>query len=159
MAENELIRRAKVIRSLPKDLVPELQGHARAAAKKRLRLHPLVMAGGECQEIFAHPDHGAAAERYAQAIIKGGPRSASCWCCRRSARTQEPARRVRANIGIQFCLRAMDQVSNDMGLPTSSCRRWAERWPAPPEQSPAVPALGFANPAAGCPPQPGRHGS
>jgi S-DNA-T family DNA segregation ATPase FtsK/SpoIIIE len=123
VAENELIRRPKVIRELPTEQVPNRKVTPEVSKVKRLRLHPMVLAIDECQELFAHPVHGADAERYAEAIIKRGPALGIMLVLS----TQRPDAKslpsgVRANVAIRFCLRVMDQVANDMVLPTSSYR-------------------------------------
>jgi len=94
------------------------------AARRSLRLHPLVFAIDECQEAFSHPEHGAAFNRMATAIIKRGPGLGLILLLG----TQRPDAKslptgVTANIAMRFCLKTMDWQSNDMVLGTSACKR------------------------------------
>ncbi|MYW01464.1 cell division protein FtsK, partial [Streptomyces sp. SID3343] len=117
----ELERRAKVIRGLPKDVCPENKVTPELSARKSLRLHPLVFAIDECQELFSHPKLGAEAETLSVAIIKRGPALGVMLVLA----TQRPDKDslptgVSANVGIRFCLRVMGQTENDMVLGTSA---------------------------------------
>ena len=56
---DELRRRMKVLRTLPKDLCPESKISPELAAKRSLGLHPVVVAFDECQRLFKHPQHTA----------------------------------------------------------------------------------------------------
>ena len=121
LAEVELIRRAKVIRGLPKDLCPDSKITPALAAKKSLGLHPIVFGLDEAQEAFSHPEYGAAFERYATAVIKRGPALGIMLVLatqRPDAKSLPPG--ITANVGLRFCLRVMDQVANDMVLGTSA---------------------------------------
>lgn len=120
----ELERRAKAIKGLPRDLCPESKVTPQLAARRSLRLHPLVFAIDECQEAFSHPDHGAAFDRYATAIIKRGPALGIMLVLG----TQRPDAKslptgVTANVAMRFCLKTMDQVANDMICGTSAYKR------------------------------------
>jgi S-DNA-T family DNA segregation ATPase FtsK/SpoIIIE len=120
----ELERRARAIKGLPRDLCPESKVTPQLAARKSLRLHPLVFAIDECQEAFAHPDHGAAFDRYATAVIKRGPALGIMLLLG----TQRPDAKslptgVTANVAMRFCLKTMDQVANDMICGTSAYKR------------------------------------
>jgi DNA segregation ATPase FtsK/SpoIIIE, S-DNA-T family len=117
----ELDRRAAVIRKLPKDICPENKVTPELAAKKSLRLHPLVLIISECQEAYSHPQLGKEFDRLTSAIVKRGPALGVIILLD----TQRPdadslSGGIRANIGVRFCLRVMDQTANDMVLPTSS---------------------------------------
>lgn len=121
VAEVELVRRAKVIRGLPKDRCPESKVTPELAAVKSLRLHPLVFAIDEAQEAFSHPDHGPLFARYCEQVIKRGPALGIMLVLA----TQKPDKAsmptaVSSNVSIRFCLRVMDQVTNDMILGTSA---------------------------------------
>ena len=122
--EVELIRRAKVIKGLPKDLCPDSKVTPQLAAKKSLGLHPLVFAIDECQEAFADPELGAEFDRYATAIIKRGPALGIMLVLA----TQRPDAKslpigIRSNVSMRFCLQVMDDIANDMVLGTSSYKR------------------------------------
>ena len=54
----ELRRRTKVIRGLPRDICPENKVTPDLASNKTLRLHPVVVGVDECQVMFEHPKHG-----------------------------------------------------------------------------------------------------
>ncbi|MDI2126945.1 cell division protein FtsK [Yinghuangia seranimata] len=117
----DLERRAKVIRGLPRDVCPENKVTPELSAKKSLRLHPLVVAIDECQELFSHPKFGAEAADLCTGIIKRGPALGVILLLA----TQRPDKDsmptgVSANVGIRFCLRVMGQTENDMVLGTSS---------------------------------------
>lgn len=120
LAEVELVRRAKMIRELGKDVLPESKVTPEAARRRSLRLHPVVFAIDECQEAFAHPDHGKLFEQYALPVIKRGPALGIMLLLG----TQRPDAAslptgVSANMGLRFCLRVMGQTENDMILGTS----------------------------------------
>ena len=124
LADVELVRRAKVIKGLPRDLCPDSKITPQLAANRSRKLHPIVYALDEAQEAFSHPDHGAAFDRYATALIKRGPALGIILILA----TQRPDAKslptgITANVSIRFCLRVMDQVANDMVLGTSSYKR------------------------------------
>ncbi|GCD93769.1 cell division protein FtsK [Embleya hyalina] len=117
----ELERRAKVISGLPRDVCPENKVTPELAAKKRLRLHPLVLAVDECQELFTHEKFGKEADTKLTAIIKRGRALGIILLLA----TQRPDKdslptAISANVGIRFCLKVMGQTENDMILGTSS---------------------------------------
>jgi DNA segregation ATPase FtsK/SpoIIIE, S-DNA-T family len=117
----ELDRRAKVIRGLPRDVCPENKVTPELASKRSLGLHPLVLVVSECQEAFSHPQLGKEFDQLVSAIVKRGPALGVI----PMLDTQRPDAAslpggIRANIGVRYCLRVMDQTANDMVLPTSS---------------------------------------
>jgi DNA segregation ATPase FtsK/SpoIIIE, S-DNA-T family len=123
----ECSRRAKILSGLPKSVCPENKVTPQLAARWGLGLHPLVMAIDECQELFTHPrfggKEGGEAGELAEKVIKLGRALGIVLLLS----TQRPDAAslptgVRANVGIRFCLRVMDQAANDMVLPTSSYR-------------------------------------
>lgn len=83
----ELRRRTKVIRSLPRDICPESKVTSALADKRSLGLHPIVVGVDECQVLFEHPDHGKEFEEIATDLVKRDLRPASWSCWPRSART------------------------------------------------------------------------
>ena len=124
LADVKLVRRAKVIKGLPRDLCPDSKITPQLAANRSLKLHPVVFALDEAQEAFSHPDHGAAFDKYATALIKRGPALGIMLVLA----TQRPDAKslptgITSNASIRFCLRVMDQVANDMVLGTSSYKR------------------------------------
>ena len=117
----ELDTRARTIRGLRRDLVPESKVTPELSRRKALGLHTLVVAVDECQELFSHPEYGAEAGELATAIIKRGPALGIILILA----TQRPDAKslptgVSANVGVRFCLRVMGQTENDMVLGTSS---------------------------------------
>jgi S-DNA-T family DNA segregation ATPase FtsK/SpoIIIE len=117
----ELDKRAAVIRKLPKDICPENKVTPELAGKRSLGLHPLVLVISECQEAFSHSSYGKEFDSLVSAVVKRGPALGIIPLLD----TQRPDAAslpggIRANIGVRFCLRVMDQVANDMVLPTSS---------------------------------------
>jgi len=117
----ELDRRAEVIRKLPRDLCPENKVTPELAARRSLRLHPLVLTISECQEAFGHPKLGKEFDRLVTGITKRGPALGIIPLLD----TQRPdadslPSGIRSNIAVRFCLKVMDQLANDMVLPTSS---------------------------------------
>src|SRR5690606_16722631 len=69
----ELRRRTKVIRSLPRDICPESKVTSQLADKRSLGLHPIVVGVDECQVLFEHPEHGKEFEEIATDLVKRGP--------------------------------------------------------------------------------------
>jgi DNA segregation ATPase FtsK/SpoIIIE, S-DNA-T family len=117
----ELDKRAAKIRSLPRDVCPENKVTPELAARRSLGLYPLVLIISECQEAFSHPKLGKEFDRLVTAIVKRGPALGVIILLD----TQRPDAEslpggIRANVGVRFCLRVMDQTANDMILPTSS---------------------------------------
>jgi S-DNA-T family DNA segregation ATPase FtsK/SpoIIIE len=118
----ELERRAeqlKRLRATARDLVPDSKV-TRELANRR-GLHPIVFVVDEAQELFGHPQFGAEAGDIATALIKRGRALAVVLILA----TQRPdagsfPSGVKANVGIRFCLRVMDQPANDMILGTSA---------------------------------------
>jgi S-DNA-T family DNA segregation ATPase FtsK/SpoIIIE len=117
----ELDQRAKVIRGLPKDICPENKVTPELSSKRSLGLHPLVLVISECQEAFSHPQMADEFDTLTSAITKRGPALGVVILLD----TQRPDAKslpsgIRANIGVRFALRVMDNVANDMILPTGS---------------------------------------
>jgi S-DNA-T family DNA segregation ATPase FtsK/SpoIIIE len=117
----ELVRRAAVIRGLPRDLCPENKVTPELAARRSLGLFPIVIAIDECQELFSHNKFGKEAEELCVPIIKRGPALGIILILA----TQRPdakslPKAISDNVGIRFCLRVMGQEANDMILGTSS---------------------------------------
>jgi S-DNA-T family DNA segregation ATPase FtsK/SpoIIIE len=123
LVQEELPRRAKTIRTLPKDICPESKVTPELAARQSLSLFPIVLGIDECQELFSHPKYGAEAGELCTRLIKVGPALGLILLLA----TQRPDKDslptgVSANVGIRFCLRVMGQTENDMVLGTSTYR-------------------------------------
>ncbi|KIF69280.1 cell division protein FtsK [Streptomyces sp. AcH 505] len=120
----ELRRRAKMIRSLPRDICPESKVTSELANKPKLGLHPIVIGVDECQVWFEHPKHGAEFEEICTDLVKRGPATGIVLLLA----TQRPDAKalptgISANASARFCLKVMGQLENDMVLGTSSYRR------------------------------------
>ncbi|MEU1704051.1 cell division protein FtsK [Streptomyces sp. NPDC005706] len=120
----ELRRRTKVIRSLPRDICPESKVTSALADKRSLGLHPIVVGVDECQVLFEHPEHGKEFEEIATDLVKRGPATGIVMLLA----TQRPDAKslptgISANASARWCLKVMGQTENDMVLGTSSYKR------------------------------------
>ncbi|MET4922300.1 cell division protein FtsK [Streptomyces sp. PSRA5] len=120
----ELRRRAKMIRSLPRDICPESKVTSELASKPGLGLHPIVVGVDECQVWFEHPKHGGEFEEICTDLVKRGPATGIVLLLA----TQRPDAKalptgISANASARFCLKVMGQLENDMVLGTSSYKR------------------------------------
>ncbi|MFD7602726.1 cell division protein FtsK [Streptomyces mirabilis] len=120
----ELRRRVKVIRSLPRDICPENKVTSALADKRSLGLHPIVIAVDECQVLFEHAEHGKEFEEIATDLVKRGPATGIVFL----AATQRPDAKslptgISANASARWCLKVMGQTENDMVLGTSAYKR------------------------------------
>ncbi|MFF3214028.1 cell division protein FtsK [Streptomyces sp. NPDC002886] len=120
----ELRRRAKMIRSLPRDICPESKVTSELANKPKLGLHPIVIGVDECQVWFEHPKHGSEFEEICTDLVKRGPATGIVLLLA----TQRPDAKalptgISANASARFCLKVMGQLENDMVLGTSSYKR------------------------------------
>ncbi|MGO1057466.1 DUF3631 domain-containing protein [Crossiella sp. CA198] len=117
----EMRRRTKVIRELPRDLCPESKVTPELANNKKLGLHPIVIGVDECQVWFEHPDHGKEIEEICTDLAKRGPATGIVLLLA----TQRPDSKsiptqISDNAIWRFCLKVAGQVPNDMVLGTSS---------------------------------------
>ncbi|WP_407646008.1 cell division protein FtsK [Actinacidiphila oryziradicis] len=116
----ELRRRAKVIKSLPRSRCPESKVTPELANDKALGLHPIVAGFDECQVPFEHEKYGAEIEDIATDLGKRGPALGIVTLFG----TQRPDAKslptgISANAVLRFCLKVMGQPANDMVLGTS----------------------------------------
>ncbi|MGY1499802.1 cell division protein FtsK [Streptomyces sp. QTS52] len=121
---DELRRRAKVIRSLPRDICPESKVTSELANKKSLGLHPIVVGVDECQVWFEHEKYGKELEEICTDLVKRGPATGIVLLLA----TQRPDAKalptgISANASARFCLKVMGQLENDMVLGTSAYKR------------------------------------
>lgn len=116
----EIARRAEVMKRLPRGICPEGKVTRQAASRRELRLHPLVGIFDEVQNLFAHPTYGKEAGTLAEEIIRMG-RALGVILVLATQRPNKDAipTGVSSLAGVRFCLRVMDQLSNDMILGTS----------------------------------------
>ncbi|MFI8262094.1 FtsK/SpoIIIE domain-containing protein [Streptomyces sp. NPDC085665] len=118
--KDELRRRAKVIKSLPRSRCPESKVTPELASDKSLGLHPIVVGSDECQVPFEHEKYGAEIEDICTDITKRGPALGIVGMFG----TQRPDAKslptgISANAVLRFALKVMGQPANDMILGTS----------------------------------------
>ncbi|MEU3514189.1 cell division protein FtsK [Streptomyces sp. NPDC006654] len=117
----ELRRRAKVIKSLPRTRCPESKVTPELANDKSLRLHPIVVAADECQVPFEHHKYGAEIEEICTDITKRGPALGIIGIFgtqRPDAKSLPPG--ISNNAVLRFCLKVMGHTANDMVLGTGA---------------------------------------
>ncbi|WP_405931015.1 cell division protein FtsK [Streptomyces sp. NBC_00827] len=117
----EVMRRAGVIKKLPRDLCPDKRITRAIADKRSLKLWPLVGVFDECQNLFAHPKYGKQAGDDAEFIIKLGRALGVILVLA----TQRPDKDslptgISGNVSIRFALKVAGQTENDMILGTSA---------------------------------------
>ncbi|MDF3140083.1 MULTISPECIES: cell division protein FtsK [unclassified Streptomyces] len=120
----ELRRRAKMIRTLPRDICPESKVTSQLADMKQLGLHPIVVGVDECQVWFEHDKYGKELEEICTDLVKRGPATGIVLLLA----TQRPDAKalptgISANASARFCLKVMGQLENDMVLGTSAYKR------------------------------------
>ncbi|MFJ3769836.1 cell division protein FtsK [Streptomyces sp. NPDC090082] len=117
----ELRRRAKVIKSLPRSRCPESKVTPELANDKSLGLHPIVIGADECQVPFEHKEYGEELEEICVDITKRGPALGIVGMFG----TQRPDAKslptgISANAVLRFCLKVMGHTANDMVLGTGA---------------------------------------
>ncbi|MFD4118434.1 cell division protein FtsK [Streptomyces niveus] len=122
--QGELRRRAKVIRSLPRDICPESKVTTELASKRSLGLHPIVVGVDEYQVWFEHPVYGGEFKDNCTDLVKRGPATGIVLLLA----TQRPDKdsiptSISANASARWCLKVMGQVENDMVLGTGAYKR------------------------------------
>jgi len=119
--KEELRRRAKVIRNLPRSRCPESKVTPALANDKSLGLHPIVIGADECQVPFEHEKYGAELESICTDITKRGPALGIVGMFatqRPDAKSLPPG--ISANAVLRFCLKVMNHQANDMVLGTGA---------------------------------------
>ncbi|MEV6110977.1 cell division protein FtsK [Streptomyces sp. NPDC052109] len=119
--KEELRRRAKVIRSLPRARCPESKVTPDLASDKSLGLHPIAIGIDECQVVFEHEKYGAEIEAICTDITKRGPALGIIGMFatqRPDAKSLPPG--ISANAILRFCLKVMNHQANDMVLSTGA---------------------------------------
>jgi len=117
--KDELRRRAKVIKSLPRSRCPESKVTPELANDKSLGLHPIAIGTDECQVLFEHEKYGAEIESICTDITKRGPALGIIGIFatqRPDAKSLPPG--ISANAVLRFCLKVMNHQANDMVLGT-----------------------------------------
>jgi S-DNA-T family DNA segregation ATPase FtsK/SpoIIIE len=117
--KEELRRRAKVIKSLPRSRCPESKVTPALASDKSLGLHPIAIGIDECQVVFEHEKHGAEIESICTDITKRGPALGiiGMFATQRPDSKSLPTG-ISANAILRFCLKVMNHQANDMVLGT-----------------------------------------
>ncbi|MFF7973845.1 cell division protein FtsK [Streptomyces sp. NPDC007905] len=119
--KEELRRRAKVIRSLPRSICPESKVTPQLASDKKYGLHPIVVGLDECQVPFEDEKYGAELESICTDITKRGPALGIVGLFatqRPDAKSLPPG--ISANAVLRFCLKVMNHQANDMVLGTGA---------------------------------------
>ncbi|OEU99268.1 cell division protein FtsK [Streptomyces qinglanensis] len=118
--KDELRRRAKVIKNLPRSRCPESKVTDELAGDKSLGLHPIVAGFDECQVPFEHEEHGKEIEAICTDLVKRGPALGivALFGTQRPDAKSLPTG-ISANAVLRFCLKVMGQPANDMVLGTS----------------------------------------
>jgi DNA segregation ATPase FtsK/SpoIIIE, S-DNA-T family len=117
----EIMRRTERLKALDRELCPDKRTIRQIAAKRSLKLWPVICVIDEAQNLFAHPQHGKAAGADAEFVIKIGPAFGVVLMIA----TQRPDKAslptgVSGNVSTRFCLKVTGQVENDMILGTSA---------------------------------------
>ncbi|MCP2266399.1 FtsK/SpoIIIE domain-containing protein [Promicromonospora thailandica] len=116
----EFRRRSKVLRSLPRDVVPEGKVTDELASRKDLGLHPIFVAFDETQIMFEHDQYGAEARSIVEDLVRRGPAvGIMVWLATQRPDAKSIPTSISANATKRLCLRVMGQVENDMVLGTS----------------------------------------
>jgi S-DNA-T family DNA segregation ATPase FtsK/SpoIIIE len=144
----EVMRRTERLKALPRELCPDKRVTREIAAKRSLKLWPVVCIIDEAQNLFAHPEHGKAAGADAQFIIKIGPAFGVVLIIA----TQRPDKDslptgVSGNVSTRFCLKVTGQVENDMILGTSAYKNGLRATTFRPEIDAGIGYLAGAGPA------------
>lgn len=116
----EMRRRIKVIRSLPESVCPDNKVTPELAARRDLRLAPIVVTVDECQVWFEHDTYGDELESICTDLVKRGPALGIITILA----TQRPDAKslptgISANAILRYCLKVQGQTENDMVLGTS----------------------------------------
>jgi len=122
----EVMARAARLKKLDRVLCPDKKVTRQIASRRGLKLHPLLAAFDEAQNLFGHPKYGKQAGEDAVFIIKIG-RALGVFLI---LATQRPDKEslptgVSGNVSTRFCLKVAGQVENDMILGTSAYKNGA----------------------------------
>jgi DNA segregation ATPase FtsK/SpoIIIE, S-DNA-T family len=121
LLRKELMGRAERLKRLPREMCPDKKVTRQIAAKRSLRLWPLMCVVDEAQNLFAHPKYGKQAAEDATFIIKIG-RAFGVFLVLATQRPDKDSlpTGVSGNVSIRFCLKVAGQIENDMILGTSA---------------------------------------
>jgi S-DNA-T family DNA segregation ATPase FtsK/SpoIIIE len=126
MLRAEIGRRTERLKALDRAVCPDKKVTRQIASKRSLKLHPLMCAIDECQNLFAHPKYGKQAGDDATFIIKIG-RALGVFLILATQRPDKDSlpTGVSGNVSTRFCLKVAGQVENDMILGTSAYKNGA----------------------------------
>jgi len=121
MLRAELDRRSVSMKKMPKEAKPDGKVTRDMAARRSLRLYPLVAVFDEAQNLFMHPEFGAQAGEDAAYVIRLG----RAYGIIVILATQRPDKdslptAIRGIVTARFCLKVPDQDTNDMILGTGA---------------------------------------
>jgi S-DNA-T family DNA segregation ATPase FtsK/SpoIIIE len=144
----EIMRRTERLKALDRAVCPDKRTTRQIAARRSLKLWPLVCVIDEAQNLFADPQHGKAAGLDAEFIIKIGPAFGVVLVIA----TQRPDKAslptgVSGNVSTRFCLKVTGQVENDMILGTSAYKNGLRSTTLRPEIDAGIGYLVGAGPA------------
>jgi S-DNA-T family DNA segregation ATPase FtsK/SpoIIIE len=144
----EIMRRTERLKALDRDLCPDKRTTRQIAAKRSLKLWPVICVIDEGQNLFSNPEHGKAAGLDAEFIIKIGPAFGVVLIIA----TQRPDKAslptgVSGNVSTRFCLKVTGQVENDMILGTSAYKNGLRATTFRPEIDAGIGYLTGAGPA------------
>jgi S-DNA-T family DNA segregation ATPase FtsK/SpoIIIE len=144
----EIMRRTERLKALDRDVCPDKRTTRVIAAKRSLRLWPVVCFIDEAQNLFSSPEHGKAAGLDAEFVIKIGPAFGVVLVIA----TQRPDKAslptgVSGNVSTRFCLKVTGQVENDMILGTSAYKNGLRSTTFRPEIDAGIGYLTGAGPA------------
>jgi DNA segregation ATPase FtsK/SpoIIIE, S-DNA-T family len=117
----EVGRRTERLKALDRVLCPDKRVTRAIAAKRGLKLWPIVCVIDEAQNLFSHEKYGKQAGDDATWLVKISPAFGVILILA----TQRPDAKslpmgVSSNFSQRFCLKVMDQIANDMVLGTSA---------------------------------------
>jgi DNA segregation ATPase FtsK/SpoIIIE, S-DNA-T family len=124
LLRREIERRTERLKALPREVCPDKRTTRQIAARRSLKLWPIVAIVDEAQNLFGHEKHGKAAGEDAVWICKIGPAFGVILILA----TQRPDSKslpmgVSSNVSQRFALKVMDQIANDMILGTSAYKQ------------------------------------
>ncbi|MFB7890313.1 hypothetical protein ACFCZ3_19905 [Cellulosimicrobium cellulans] len=119
--QEDMRRRYKVLRTLPKERCPESKVTDELASDPTLGLHPIILAFDETQVMFEHADHGDEFAQLVTDLVKRGPAvGIMVWLATQKPDAKSIPTGVSSMAVLRLCLKVMGQVENDMVLGTSS---------------------------------------
>ena len=123
LLRRELDRRSAAFKKIPREQKPDGKVTREMAARRGLRLHPIVAFFDEVQNVFMHPQLGEQAKDDAAYVLRVG----RAYGLILVLSTQRPAAdavptAISGIVTNRFCLKVPDQPANDLVLGTSSYR-------------------------------------